>query len=93
MITPDNPARGVYPQLVAAGRDLHELHALMAPRPLLVSGGAEDPPQRWEALNHSRAVNKLLGVEQRVGMTNRPLHDPNEQSNEVIYRFFEYFLR
>ncbi len=23
----------------------------MAPRPFLVSGGAEDPPERWRALN------------------------------------------
>jgi hypothetical protein len=92
LITPENPALGVYPRLQAEGRDLHELHALMAPRPFLVSGGSEDPPQRWEALNHSIAVNKLLGVEHRVGMTNRPLHDPNEESNAAIYAFFEHFL-
>ena len=92
LITPDNPAQGIYPKLMADGRDLHELHALMAPRPFLVSGGSEDPPQRWEALNHTIAVNKLLGFEHRVGMTNRTLHDPNEESNEVIYRFFKHFL-
>ena len=92
LITPENPAQGIYPKLMADGRDLHELHALMAPRPFLVSGGSEDPPQRWEALNHTIAVNKLLGFEHRVGMTNRPLHDPNEESNEVVYRFFAYFL-
>ncbi len=92
LITPDNPARGLYPTLMAEGRDLHELHALMAPRPFLVSGGSEDPINRWEALNHTIAVNKLLGFENRVGMTNRPLHDPNEESNETIYRFFEHFL-
>lgn len=93
LITPDNPARGLYPQLRAAGRDLHELHALMAPRPFLVSGGAEDPVERWEALNHSRDVNQLLGYHDRVLMTNRPEHSPNPQSNAVIYRFFEHFLR
>lgn len=92
LITPDNPAKGLYPKLIAKGRDLHELHALMAPRPFLVSGGSEDPPQRWEALNHTIAVNKVLGFEKRVGMTNRPLHDPNEESNEAIYSFFEHFL-
>ncbi len=92
VITDDNPARGVYPQLVADGRDLHELHALMAPRPFLVSGGAEDPPSRWQALNHSIEVNRILGYEDRVGMTNRPEHSPNEQSNAVIYAFFEHFL-
>ena len=41
----------------------------MAPRPFLVSGGSEDPPARWKALNHAVAVNKLLGHENRVAMT------------------------
>jgi hypothetical protein len=92
VITDENPARGLYPVLVAEGYDLHELHALMAPRPFLVSGGSEDTPIRWQALNHSIAVNKLLGYENRVGMTNRPDHTPNTESNEIIYHFFEYFL-
>lgn len=93
VITADNPAHGLYPHLTATGRDLHELHALMAPRPFLVSGGSEDPPERWQALNHSRAVNKVLGYEDRVAMSNRPEHSPNEASNEIIYDFFEYWLR
>ena len=93
IITEENPARGLYPQLVNQGYDLHELHALMAPRPFLVSGGAEDPVKRWQALNHSVAVNKLLGHENRVAMTNRPEHSPNPNSNEQIYNFFEYFLK
>ena len=57
-----NPRTGPYKKLMADGRDLHELHALMAPRPFLVSGGSEDPPERWKALNHAVAVNKLLGA-------------------------------
>ena len=73
--------------------DLHELHALMAPRPFLVSGGSEDPPERWKALNHSVAVNKVLGYENRVGMTNRKTHDPTVESNERLYEFFEHFLK
>ena len=93
LITDENPAHGLYPRLMAEQRDLHELHALMAPRPFLVSGGSEDPPARWEALNHSVAVNRLLGYENRVAMTNRPDHSPNNDSNEVIYRFFEHFLQ
>ncbi|WP_164100834.1 dienelactone hydrolase family protein [Candidatus Laterigemmans baculatus] len=92
LITSDNPAQGLYPRLVAEGRDLHELHALMAPRPFLVSGGAEDPPERWMALNHTIAVNDVLGYENRVGMTNRPEHSPNPEANEVVYSFFEHFL-
>jgi len=90
---PDNPARGLYPRLLKADRNLHELHALMAPRPFLVSGGSEDGPYRWEALNHTIAVNDLLEVKNRVAMTNRPEHSPNEESNAVIYNFFENFLK
>ena len=92
-ITDQNPARGLYPQLTAASRDLHELHALLAPRPFLVSGGAEDPPRRWEALNHARELYHLLGADQRVAMTNRPEHSPNADSNSLIYAFFEHWLQ
>jgi hypothetical protein len=92
VVTPDNPRTGAYRQLVAAGRDLHELHALLAPRPFFVSGGAEDPPERWRALNHLAAVNRLLGFGQRVGMSNRPAHDPTPESNEQLCDFFEHFL-
>ena len=92
LITKENPARGLYPKLVADGRDLHELHALMAPRPFLVSGGSEDPPRRWAALNHTVAVNRLLGHSNRVAMTNRPKHSPNDESNAQIYAFFQHFL-
>jgi hypothetical protein len=88
----EHPRTGAYQALIERGHDLHELHVLMAPRPFLVSGGSEDPPGRWQALNHSVAVNRLLGHSQRVGMTNRPRHDPTPESNEVIYRFFEHFL-
>lgn len=93
VVTDDNPAKGLYPRLVAEGRDLHELHALLAPRPFLVSGGSEDPPRRWEALNHTRAVYELLGAENRVAMTNRPDHAPNADSNSVMVAFFEHFLK
>lgn len=91
--TKDNPRTGPYKELVEAGHDLHELHVLMAPRPLLVSGGSEDPPDRWRALNHAVAVNELLGFSDRVGMTNRKDHPPTPESNEQIYAFFEHFLK
>ena len=89
----DNPRTGAYKQLVEQGHDLHELHALMAPRPLLVSGGSEDRPERWRALNHAVAVNKLLGHTHRVAMTNRPGHTPTAESNEQMYLFLEHFLK
>lgn len=93
LVSAESPRTGAYKSLIEQGHDLQELHALMAPRPFLVSGGAEDPPKRWVALNHAIAVNQLLGVTSRVAMTNREKHDPNEESNEQIYRFFEYWLK
>ena len=69
-----------------------ELHALMAPRPFLVSGGTADLPERWTALNHAIAVNNLLGCDDRVAMTAREGHSPTEQANEQVYRFFEWCL-
>jgi len=91
--TKENPRTGAYKELVEGGHDLHELHALMAPRPFLVSGGSEDAPERWQALNHAVAVNKLLGYTNRVAMTNRKGHTPTPESNEQIYLFFEHFLK
>lgn len=93
LIREDSPRTGAYKVLVEKGHDLQELHALMAPRPFLVSGGAEDPPKRWLSLKHAIAVNQLLGFTDRVSMTNREKHDPNEESNEAIYRFFEHWLK
>lgn len=93
LISTESPRTGAYKTLVEKGHDLQELHALMAPRPFLVSGGAEDPPKRWRALNHAIAVNALLGFNDRVAMTNRKEHSPDVESNEQIYRFFEYWLK
>ncbi|MFA6795879.1 MAG: prolyl oligopeptidase family serine peptidase, partial [Proteiniphilum sp.] len=84
--------KGLYPRLKKEGYDLHELHALMAPRPFLVSGGSSDPLERWIPLNHAIAVNRLLGYHNRVAMSNRPDHSPNRESNEIVYSFLEWFL-
>lgn len=93
MMTAENPAKGLYLKLVKEGYNLHELHALMAPRPFLVSAGSEDPLTRWIPLNHTIKVNSLLGFKSRVAMTNRELHAPNAISNEQAYLFLEYFLK
>lgn len=93
LVRADSPRTGAYKILVERGHDLVEFQALMAPRPFLVSGGAEDPPKRWEALNHLIALNRFLGFENRVAMTNREKHDPNPESNEVIHRFLETWLK
>jgi hypothetical protein len=91
--TDGNPAYGPYKRIKASGHDLHELHVLMAPRPFLVSGGAQDPPKRWKALNHAIAVNALLGVHDRVALTSRKGHEPTDESNEQLCAFFEHFLK
>ncbi|HEX5105698.1 MAG TPA: prolyl oligopeptidase family serine peptidase [Pirellulaceae bacterium] len=87
-----NPRTGLYKDLVASGDDLVDLHALMAPRPVLVSGGTEDPPRNWVALNHLVAVNDLLGVKNRVAMTARKSHVPTADALELELAFLEYWL-
>jgi hypothetical protein len=93
LVTPQNGRTGPYKTIIESGHDLHELHALMAPRPFLVSGGSEDGPARWVALNHAVAVNRFIGYENRVAMTNRPAHSPTPESNEQAFLFLEHFLR
>ncbi len=90
--TEEKPRTGAYKYLVETGHDLHELHALMSPRPLFIAGGSEDPPSRWQALNHTVEVNRLLGYERRVGMSNRPDHRISPEANEQICLFFESYL-
>lgn len=80
-------------KLIKEGYDLQELHALMTPRPFLVSGGESDQPIRWMVLNHSIQINNLLGYKDRVAMTNRLHHSPTKKSDEIAYLFFEYFLK
>jgi dienelactone hydrolase len=89
----DKPRTGLYKQMMEAGDDLVDLHALMAPRPVLVSGGTEDPPRNWQALNHLVAVNELLGYKQRVAMTARPTHVPTAEALELELTFLEYCLK
>jgi hypothetical protein len=88
-----NPRTGLYKELVDAGDDLVSLHALMAPRPVLVSGGTEDPPRNWVALNHLVEVNKLLGQEKRVAMTARKGHIPTPEALELELAWLQYWLK
>jgi dienelactone hydrolase len=89
----ERPRTGLYKRLVEAGRDLTELHALMAPRPVLVSGGTEDPPQNWRALNHLVQLNQLLGYKNRVALTARKTHVPTPEALERELLFLEFFLK
>jgi len=88
-----NPRTGLYREMVEKGDDLVDLHALMAPRPVLVSGGTEDPPRNWVALNHLIAVNELLGQKNRVAMTARKGHIPTPEALELELAFLEYWLK
>jgi hypothetical protein len=87
-----NPRTGLYKEMMEEGDDLVDLHALMAPRPVLVGGGVQDPPQNWVALNHLIAVNAVLGQKHRVAMTARPSHVPTAEALELELAFFEYWL-
>ena len=93
VVTESDPRTGAYKQLLAEHHDLNELHALMAPRPFLVSGGAQDPPAHWVALNGSIALYKFLGYENRIALTRREGHRPTPESREQAYEFFEHFLK
>jgi dienelactone hydrolase len=88
-----NPRTGLYKELIDAGEDLVDLHALMAPRPVLVSGGVQDPPKNWQALNHLVAVNTLLGQKNRVFLTARKTHVPTAEALELELAFLEYSLK
>jgi dienelactone hydrolase len=88
-----NPRTGLYKELIDAGDDLVDLHALMAPRPVLVSGGVQDPPRNWQALNHLVAVNTLLGHKNRAFLTARKTHVPTAEALELELVFLEYFLK
>jgi hypothetical protein len=92
LVTATSPRTGPYKTIFESGHDLHELHALMAPRPFLVSGGSEDRPERWVALNHAVAVNRFLGYDHRVALTSREKHSPTGESNEQAFQFLEHFL-
>lgn len=87
-----NPRTGLYKELVDAGEDLVDLHGLMAPRPVLVSGGTEDPVRNWQALNHLVAVNEVLGVKNRVAHTTRKPHRPTPEALEIELQFLQYWL-
>ena len=89
----ERPRTGLYKRLFDAGEDLVDLHALMAPRPFLVSGGQQDPPSHWRALNHTKALYEMLGFPNRVAMTSRDGHSPTPEAMEQMCRFFDQFLK
>jgi dienelactone hydrolase len=89
----ERPRTGLYKIMFESSESLTDLHALMAPRPFLVSGGSEDVPWHWRALNHTRALCELLGFPNRVAMTHREGHSPTPEAMEQMCGFLEYFLK
>jgi dienelactone hydrolase len=87
------PRTGLYRQLYESGRDLNDLHALICPRPLLVAGGTEDPPKNWRALNHLKAINRLLQQEDHIFMTSRKTHVPTPEALESTLLFLDAYLK
>jgi len=59
------------PELVAAGRDLHELHAVdgHAVPFLRFRRQRRSAASDWRHFNHSIEVNRVLGYENRVAMS------------------------
>ena len=89
----ERPRTGLYKRMMEAGEDLVDLHALMAPRPFLVSGGAQDRPPHWRALNHTKALYEMLGFPNRVAMTSREGHSPTPEAMEQMCAFFDLSLK
>ena len=89
----ERPRTGLYKKMAESGESLVDLHALMAPRPFLVSGGSEDVPWHWRALNHTRALCELLGAPNRVAMTHREGHSPTPEAREQMCAFLDHFLK
>ena len=89
----DKPRTGLYKKIFESGESMVDLHALMAPRPFLVSGGSEDVPWHWRALNHTRALYEMLGVPNHVAMTSRNGHSPTPEAMEQMCAFLEHFLK
>ena len=78
--------------MIESGRDLHELHAADRAAAVPGIGRPGRSAVRWTALNHSLAVNRLLGFTNRVAMTQRESHTPTEASNAELCAFFRLFL-
>lgn len=94
----DHPRIGAMAGLYNAGLNLNDMHALMAPRPFLVMAGTKRLPSlaitsaddegRWAVLNHTIAVNHLLGYDRRVGMLNHGSHEMTPEWKAQIAQFF-----
>src|SRR5207253_11420018 len=76
-----------------AGAELLDPPPLLARRPDLVSGGAQDPPRNSLALNPLVSVNTLLGHKNRAFLTSRKTHIPTAEALELELAFLEYFLK
>jgi hypothetical protein len=94
------PRYGAYKALWENGDNLHELLALMAPRPTLITGGSWDSADgrwpdyisRWPQLNQIAEVNTLLEAQKRIGIAQRDGHWVTVESAATMIDFLEYQL-
>ena len=57
-----------------------------------LAGLALSPNLPFGWIDFPPAVNRLLGYERRVGMSNRAKHSPDAQSNAQLVAFFIHYL-
>jgi hypothetical protein len=72
---------------------LQKVHALMAPRPLLLVGDVPDGLPGRPVLNLAVAVSRMLGYQHRVAQTSPKQLNLTETAREPIDRFFQWWLQ
>ena len=90
--TTTNPMTGAYKSIIEQGLNTTELHALMYPRPFLLSGGTDGGILEWTSLNYTKKLYEKLGVKNKIAFTKRGGHAPTDESNKQIIDFFNNFL-
>jgi len=70
-----------------------ELHALMAPRPFLVSGGTLPTCGTMAGAQPRCRRQSVLGFENRVAMTNRKEHGPSKGTTSRFIASLEWWLK
>jgi acetyl esterase/lipase len=74
--------------------DLHELLALIAPRPfLLIAGESSDSDKSWHYVNAARQVYALYGSPRHIGLFNhRAGHAPTPEAVRLSIEWMKHFL-
>ncbi|GBD35003.1 hypothetical protein HRbin36_00107 [bacterium HR36] len=75
-------------------REHHELLALCAPRPFLIlAGNSADGDMSWFFIKEARAVYRLYGAEERIGLHNHRLgHRVPVEAKELAFSWLDYWV-